>query len=108
MKCPNCQGTGKIKENNLEERQLNFASEVSVIYFDKYKGLNMYDGFIAYWTEPNKSKTKMRFELERTWDTKRRLQTWIRNDKSWNKKDNVVGGKKEKKVWEGNYMDSFK
>ena len=39
--------------------------------------------FHSYWTEPNKSKTKLRWELEKTWDTKRRLQTWfsrIRDD----------------------------
>jgi hypothetical protein len=36
--------------------------------------------FISYWTEPNKSKTKMRFQLEKTWDTKRRLETWASRD----------------------------
>lgn len=36
--------------------------------------------FYSYWTEPNKSGTKMRFELERTWDTKRRLQRWSANN----------------------------
>lgn len=33
--------------------------------------------FHSYWTEPNKSKTRLRWEMERTWDTKRRLQTWF-------------------------------
>ena len=41
--------------------------------------------FIDYWTEPNKSKTKMRFELQKTWDLNRRLQTWIKNEKKFNK-----------------------
>lgn len=63
--------------------------------------------FIDYWTEPNKSKTKMRFELEKTWDTKRRLQTWIKRDKKFNPKD-TVGGEKKKTVYQGNYMDHFK
>jgi len=39
--------------------------------------------FISYWTEPNKSKTKMRFQLEKTWDTKRRLETWASRDKNF-------------------------
>jgi hypothetical protein len=26
--------------------------------------------------EPNKSNTKFRYELEKTWDTERRLKTW--------------------------------
>ena len=36
--------------------------------------------FIDYWTEPNKSGTKMRFELEKTWDTSRRLKRWMSNN----------------------------
>ncbi len=36
--------------------------------------------FIDYWTEPNKSGTKMRFEMEKTWDLKRRLSRWSSND----------------------------
>ncbi|MGX8702821.1 MAG: hypothetical protein ACSW8H_00045 [bacterium] len=32
--------------------------------------------FYRYWTEPNRSKTKMRFELEKTWDVARRLNYW--------------------------------
>ena len=36
--------------------------------------------FYNYWSEPNKSKTKMRFELERTWDLTRRLRTWGKRD----------------------------
>ena len=41
------------------------------------------NAFIDYWTEPNKSKTKLRFELERTWDLKRRLSRWVNS--SYNK-----------------------
>jgi len=41
--------------------------------------------FISYWTEENKSKTKMRFELQKTWDTKRRLATWNKNNEKFNK-----------------------
>jgi len=37
--------------------------------------------FCNYWTEPNKSGTKMRFELEATWDIVRRLAAWASKDK---------------------------
>jgi len=47
---------------------------------------SMLDDFIRYWTEPNKSGSKMRFELEQTWDLPRRLVTWAKNDKTFNKK----------------------
>lgn len=36
--------------------------------------------FILYWTEPNKSKTKIKWELQETWDAKRRFNTWLKND----------------------------
>ena len=43
---------------------------------------DMLINFIQYWTEPNKSKSKMRFELEKTWDTSRRLATWEKRSKN--------------------------
>lgn len=45
-------------------------------------GSDMVDDFIAYWTEPTKSGKLIRFDLERTWDTKRRLGTWERNNRN--------------------------
>lgn len=43
---------------------------------------NTLQEFYDYWTEPNKSGTKMRWELEKTWDLKRRLQRWANNSKT--------------------------
>ncbi|MBP5386920.1 MAG: hypothetical protein J6Y97_05995 [Prevotella sp.] len=40
----------------------------------------MLSQFADYWTEPNRSNTKMRFELQRTWSTALRLARWARND----------------------------
>lgn len=48
----------------------------SLVPFVELYGREMVREFFDYWTEPNKSKTKMRFELEKTWDLKRRLNTW--------------------------------
>lgn len=39
--------------------------------------------FILYWTEPNKSGTRQRWELERTFDVHRRLATWFSRVKSY-------------------------
>jgi len=36
--------------------------------------------FYEYWVEPNKSKTKFRQELEKTWDLERRLKSWKKNE----------------------------
>lgn len=52
-----------------------------LVPFVSIYGKEMVRAFFDYWTEPNKSKTKMRFELEKTWDLKRRLNTWATRDK---------------------------
>lgn len=49
----------------------------------------MIDGFVNYWCdgESNPKCRKMRFEKQKTFDIKRRLATWARNDKKFNPKD---------------------
>ena len=64
---------------NLEKRNKSFYESL-VPYVETY-GKELIRAFYDYWTEPNKSKTKMRFELEKTWDVKRRLNTWASREK---------------------------
>lgn len=68
----------------IEERFNSFFEEAwgFVSEYDE----SVLNGFISYWTEKNKSKTKMRFELQKTWDTKRRLETWNRNNDKFSSK----------------------
>lgn len=47
----------------------------------------MVQEFFDYWSEPNKSKTKMRFESQKTWEISRRLAVWHRNTTKWDKVD---------------------
>jgi DNA-binding Lrp family transcriptional regulator len=76
----------------MEDRANAFGHSL-VCYVDTY-GKAMIRAFYDYWTEPNKSGTKMRFELERTWDTKRRLNTWSNHEKNYgNNRENDGGGK---------------
>lgn len=35
--------------------------------------------FYRYWTQPNHQKTKLGFELCKTWDIKARMRTWAKN-----------------------------
>lgn len=58
-------------------------------YIDQY-GEEMISEFFEYWTEPNKSQTKMRFELQKTWGVGRRLSTWNRNRSQFEKKSTEV------------------
>lgn len=65
-------------EDELKKRAGVFYK--SLVPFVETYGREMIRQFYDYWTEPNKSRTKMRYELERTWDTKRRLNTWASRD----------------------------
>lgn len=59
-------------------------------YVEKY-GKNMMRAFFDYWSEFNKSETKMRFEMQRTWEVGLRLATWAKNEKfKYNKADTGV------------------
>ncbi len=42
--------------------------------------------FIYYWTELNKSGTKQRWQLEKTFEVNRRLGTWFARSQQYNKK----------------------
>lgn len=66
----------------LKEREADFGVQIKefVSQYDK----KMLTDFFYYWTEPNKSQTKMKFEMEKTWDITRRLRTWEKNNKNWN------------------------
>lgn len=74
-------------KNNIDSRKLKFASTLQP--FLTVYGKETLNKFYAYWVEPNKSNTKFRQELERTWDLKRRLETWSGNDKQFTKKQSV-------------------
>lgn len=75
---------GKEIKDNIDSRKLKFASTLQPFLSDY--GKDLLNNFYGYWTEPNKSKSKFRQELEKTWDVKRRLETWAENDKTFNKK----------------------
>tara|TARA_R100001443_G_scaffold3945_1_gene11875 strand:- start:2412 stop:3170 length:759 start_codon:yes stop_codon:yes gene_type:complete len=65
----------KSKEDDikLDKRITLFKTEINS--FEQFNKDDK-ENFFLYWSELNKSKTRMRWELERTWDLKRRLQRW--------------------------------
>ncbi len=81
--------------NKEEEKEIAFKSEVFE-FTEKYPEA-MLNKFCNYWTEKNKSETKMRFELEKTFEINRRLVTWASRDKEYNK----VSTTKTPKTYEG-------
>jgi len=71
------------KEELLKKREEEFKN--CVFEFAKKYPVEMLFIFCDYWTEKNKSKTKMRFELEKTFEISKRLATWASRDKEFNK-----------------------
>ena len=66
---------------SLSERKEAFKKEL-----DQYKGIyesDMLNDFFQNWTQPNKSQTKMKFEGQKYWDLKARLNSW--KNRKWKK-----------------------
>ena len=72
----------KNDEERLERRRQHFIDTLQP-FAERY-GQEMITQFAEYWTEPNRSNTRMRFELQRTWNTSMRLARWARNDYNFN------------------------
>jgi len=76
------------KKRNLDTVTNKFLMEVSA--FKELYSVEMLEAFIDYWTEPNKSKTKLKYELQKTFDIARRLKTWSKNESKFGTKKNNV------------------
>ena len=74
-----------IKINNKDILKGKFGEEVSCLSAEIGLSIEDANEFLSYWTELNRSGTKMRFELQKTWETKRRLLTWQKNSQKFNK-----------------------
>ena len=60
-----------IREEAFKQKVFEFKNEYSI---------GMLNDFFEYWSEQNKSGTKMKFEMQNTWDLNRRLKRWASND----------------------------
>ncbi len=87
--------TDKVEQNRIKneeqilKRKERFIEDVN--QFSEFYIIKVIEEFIDYWTEPNRQRTKMKYEMQPTWDTKRRLKLW--NDRHWEyekKKDKII------------------
>lgn len=62
------------KQKSLEDREKAFRESLQP-YIAKY-GAETIENFFMYWSEANRSHTKMKFEQQSTWDVSRRLARW--------------------------------
>mgnify|MGYP003147871524 CR=1 FL=1 len=68
----------KKDKTKIGYRYVRFCNEVSSFH-DQYDK-DMRVAFKKYWTETNPSGTKMRFEMQKTWNTALRLARWDSNN----------------------------
>lgn len=70
-----------IINNNISIRKQEFSEEV----FRSNLSTDICNEFCEYWTETNKSGTKMKFEMQKTFSIPLRLKRWQKNQTKWNK-----------------------
>ena len=75
----------RINKKTLSKSE-KFKSEVFSYEYPK----EMLDSFYDYWSEPkSKTNNKMRWEYQPTFEISRRLKTWAKREKSFNKKQTM-------------------
>lgn len=67
----------------------------SLIPFVGKYGKDMIRAFFDYWSEMNKSCTKMRFEQQPTWEIAKRLATWASKDKQFNQNERTANSRQD-------------
>ena len=75
----------------LTQKRKDEFYESLIPFLEKYDR-DMVREFFDYWTETNRSESKMRFEMEKTWDTARRLATWAKRDNKFNNNGQRIVG----------------
>ena len=95
-------------KKSLEQRKIDFKiSVVQVMEREKIAPAIVKD-FFEYWTEPNQSKTKLKFELEKTYDISRRLNTWTKNNEKFNVNKVVANGKETRTDGQNTAKEQFR
>lgn len=85
---PNGDKKNAAKAATLSRKESFYQSLVPFV--GKYQK-EMIRSFFDYWSELNKSETKMRYELEKTWELPKRLATWANREKMPTKLTTDIG-----------------
>jgi len=85
------------KINNIANRQIEFFEELKN-HTEKY-GKEMVRKFYDYWSEKTTDGQKMRKEMERTWETEKRLAKWKSNN--FNNNNKIENAQPEFKKFKG-------
>jgi len=74
---------------NKDEKQEEMINILVEKGFDRIITEREIIKFVSYWTEPNKSGSKVRWELQKTFEITRRLATWFNNIKDFKKSGGI-------------------
>lgn len=77
----NVNDTVNVNVKDIKQREQDFKKSLQP-YLSKY-GKHLLNEFYLYWTEKKPKGKKMRFEMEKVFDVKRRLGTW--SNRNYNK-----------------------
>ena len=85
----------KVNKSKVNKSKINIIKREEVFKKQVFEFNNQYDynllkDFFDYWTEPNKSNSKMLWEQKPTFDVGRRLARWAANDFSSSKKNGAI------------------
>lgn len=69
------------KEKDPAQREQEFRLAASI--YNATYGEQLVKEFCDYWTEPTTGGKKLRWEMQKTWDLKRRLATWYANEQKF-------------------------
>ncbi len=81
----------KAKAPTLEDRKINFYLTVQNLLPEVQLSKSEAESFADYWTEHNAGGQKMLFEMKRTFDIKRRMKTWQKNESKFKGNDSSTG-----------------
>lgn len=72
-----------IVKESIEERKLKFANSLKPFLSIYHK--NLLNDFYGYWTQHGENDRKFLAEKQKSFGIERRLETWKRNEKTFNK-----------------------
>jgi uncharacterized protein YdaU (DUF1376 family) len=78
------------KHMETETETISLNKDIFINNIEPFKNLlsESYQEFIDYWTEPSKSG-KLRYEAEKFFDIKRRVNTWLQNKNKYGNSKNT-------------------
>ena len=70
-----------FNKDNKEIRESNFRDLIGKLFIEVHPNekVEVLQDFVDYWTESNTNGIKMKFEMQKTFDPKRRLKKWVSN-----------------------------